>query len=156
MFKILRNDRNLFLLKETLLLLLPIWYALFHFSPTSRTRRRRFSFLTTYGALVIKLTCWRAYKSLHTRLVHERIFGISVAQPGPNGQLSCLHSFKIFWPMKPSYKYRTGVNISRSLYIFYHISNDHFFVFKKIFSKNSVLMHGLCPRAAYDSARTVP
>ena len=22
---------------------------------------------------------------------------------GPNGQLSCLHSFKIFWPMKPSY-----------------------------------------------------
>ena len=24
-------------------------------------------------------------------------------QPGRNGQLSCLHSFKLFWPMKPSY-----------------------------------------------------
>ena len=28
---------------------------------------------------------------------------IWAAQPGPNGQLSCLHSIKYFWPMKPSY-----------------------------------------------------
>ena len=30
----------------------------------------------------------------YTRLIHERILGILAAQPGPNGQLSCLHSFK--------------------------------------------------------------
>ena len=28
--------------------------------------------------------------------VHERILVILAAQPGPNGRLSCLHSFKIF------------------------------------------------------------
>ena len=32
----------------------------------------------------------------HPRLVHERILDNSAAQPGLNGQLSCLHSFKIF------------------------------------------------------------
>ena len=37
------------------------------------------------------------------RLVHERILGILAAQSGPNGQVSCLHSFNIFWPMGPSY-----------------------------------------------------
>ena len=37
------------------------------------------------------------------RKVHERILVILADQPEPNGQLSCLHSFKIFWPMKPSY-----------------------------------------------------
>ena len=37
------------------------------------------------------------------RKVHEPMLGILAAQPGPNGRLSCLHSFKIFWPMKPSY-----------------------------------------------------
>ena len=35
--------------------------------------------------------------------VHEHILVILADQPGPNGRLSCLHSFKIFWPMKPSY-----------------------------------------------------
>jgi hypothetical protein len=35
--------------------------------------------------------------SLHgRRKVHERILVIWAAQPGPNGQLSRLHSFKIF------------------------------------------------------------
>ena len=34
-----------------------------------------------------------------------RVFSVHIwaAQPGPNGQLSCLHSFKIVLPMKPSY-----------------------------------------------------
>ena len=35
--------------------------------------------------------------------VHEPMLVIWAAQPGANGQLSCLHSFKIFWHMKPSY-----------------------------------------------------
>ena len=37
------------------------------------------------------------------RKVHEHILVILAAQPGPNGQLFCLHSFKNFSPMKPSY-----------------------------------------------------
>ena len=51
--------------------------------------------------------------------------------------------------------YRTRAIISRGLYIFYHIFKDHFFVFKDVFSENSVLMYGLYSRAAYDGARTV-
>ena len=38
--------------------------------------------------------------------------------------------------------------ISRGLYIFYPISKDYFFVFKEVFSENSVLMYGLYSRAA--------
>ena len=51
--------------------------------------------------------------------------------------------------------YRTRAIISRDLYIFYPISKDHFFVFKEVFSENSVLMYGLYSRAAYDGAHTV-
>ena len=40
-------------------------------------------------------------------------------------------------------------------YIFYSISKDHFFVFKEVFSENSVLMYGLYSRAAYGGACTV-
>jgi hypothetical protein len=36
------------------------------------------------------------------RKVHERVLVILAEHPGPKGQLSCLHSFKIVWPMKPS------------------------------------------------------
>ena len=36
--------------------------------------------------------------------------------------------------------YRTPAIISRGLFIFYPISKDHFFVFKEVFSENSVLM----------------
>jgi hypothetical protein len=41
------------------------------------------------------------------------------------------------------------------LYLFYPIFKDHFFVYKEVFSENSVLMYGLYSRAAYDGARTV-
>ena len=46
------------------------------------------------------------------------------------------------------------------LVYFFPISKDHFFVFKEVFSENSVLMYGLYSRAAsnqaaYDGARTV-
>ena len=34
------------------------------------------------------------------------------------------------------------------LYIFYPISKDHFFVFKEVFSENSVLMYDLYSRVA--------
>ena len=37
------------------------------------------------------------------RKVHDCILVILAAQPGLNGRISCLHSLKIFWPMKPSY-----------------------------------------------------
>ena len=46
--------------------------------------------------------------------------------------------------------YRTPAIISRS---FYPISKDHFFVFKEVFSKNSVLMYGLYSRAASNQER---
>ena len=39
-------------------------------------------------------------------------------------------------------KYRTRAIITRGLYIFYPIFEDHFFVFKEVFSENSVLMYG--------------
>ena len=52
-------------------------------------------------------------------------------------------------------RYRTRAIISRGLYIYYPIFEDHFFVFKEVFSENSVLMYGLYSRAAYDGARTV-
>ena len=38
-------------------------------------------------------------------------------------------------------KYCTGTIISRGLYISYPISKDDFFVFKEVFSENSVLMY---------------
>ena len=44
--------------------------------------------------------------------------------------------------------YCTRAIISRGLYIFYPISKDNFFVFKEVFSENSVLMYGLYSRAA--------
>ena len=47
------------------------------------------------------------------------------------------------------------VIISRSLYIFYPIFKDHFFVFKEVFSENSVLIYGLYSREAYDGLRMV-
>ena len=62
-----------------------------------------------------------------------------------------------FWDLQliGQSNYRTRAIISRGLYIFYPISKDHFFVFKEVFSENSVLMYGLYSRAAYDDARTV-
>ena len=45
----------------------------------------------------------KIYRNHGRRKVYEHILFILAAQPGPNGQLSCLHCFKIFWPMKPSY-----------------------------------------------------
>ena len=44
--------------------------------------------------------------------------------------------------------YRTRAIITRGLYIFYPIFKDHFFVFREVFSENSVLMYGLYSRAA--------
>ena len=37
------------------------------------------------------------------RSMEDRMLVIWAAQPGPNGHFPCHHSFKIFWPMKPSY-----------------------------------------------------
>ena len=51
--------------------------------------------------------------------------------------------------------YRKRAIISRGLYIFYSIFKDHFFVFKEVFSENSVRMHGLYSRAAYDGTQMV-
>ena len=48
---------------------------------------------------------------------------------------------------------RTRAIISRGLYIFYPIFKDHFFVFKEVFSENSVLMYGLYSRAACNQER---
>ena len=52
-------------------------------------------------------------------------------------------------------RYRTRAIISCGLYIFYSISKDHFFVFKEVFSENSVLMYGLYSRAASNQERLI-
>ena len=51
------------------------------------------------------------------------------------------------------YNYRTRAIISRGLYVFYPIFKDRFFVFKEVFSENSVLMYGLYSRAACNQER---
>ena len=51
--------------------------------------------------------------------------------------------------------YRMRAIISRGLYIFYPIFKDHFFVFKEVFSENSVLMYGLYSRAACNQERVI-
>ena len=53
-------------------------------------------------AQLLSYNFYKAFWQTHGRQkVHERIRWAD--QPGPNGQLSCLHSFKIFSPLKPSY-----------------------------------------------------
>ena len=46
---------------------------------------------------VSKQECIKIHQNHGTMLI------IWAAQHRPNSRLSCLHSFKIFWPMKPSY-----------------------------------------------------
>ena len=50
-------------------------------------------------------------------------------------------------------EYHTRAIISRGLYIFYPISKNHFFVFKEVFTGNSVIMYGLYSRAASNQER---
>ena len=52
-----------------------------------------------------------------------------------------------------NFSYRTRAIISRGLYIFYPIFKDHYFVFKEVFSENSVLMYGLYSRVACNQER---
>ena len=64
-------------------------------------------------------------------------------------RLSALLEFYMFNDnVKEKYIYRTRAIRSPGLYIFYPISKVHFFVFKEVFSENSVLMYGLYSRAA--------
>jgi hypothetical protein len=51
--------------------------------------------------------------------------------------------------------YRTQTIITCGLYISYPTLEDRFFVFKEVFSDNSVLMYGWYSRAGYDGVRTV-
>ena len=52
----------------------------------------------------------------------------------------CLDS-KLLAPIV-CFAYRMCAIINRGLYIFYPIFDDHFFVFKEVFSQSSVLMYG--------------
>ena len=51
--------------------------------------------------------------------------------------------------------YRVSVIISRGLYTFYPILEDHFFVFKEVFSENSVFFYGLYSRPISNQERVV-
>ena len=54
--------------------------------------------------LPVAVLSWGVLGSLHERQkVPEHMLLILAAHPGQNGQLSCLHTFKNFWPMKPSF-----------------------------------------------------
>ena len=58
-------------------------------------------------------------------------------------------------------KYRTRAIITRGLYIFYPIFEDHFFVFKEVFFTKFfpyvwlVFKSGFSSRSGYDGVRTV-
>ena len=52
---------------------------------------------------VSKQECIKIHQNHGTRKVHEPMLIIWAAQHRPNGWLSCIHSFKIFLLMKPSY-----------------------------------------------------
>ena len=62
---------------------------------------------------------------------------------GGGGQKSRKKCWRNLWTV-PLYivKDCTRAIITRSLYIFYPIFEDHFFVFKDIFSENSGLIYG--------------
>ena len=64
-----------------------------------------------------------------------------------------LFTYKLFSVSTTQTNYRTSAIISRGLYIFYPIFKDHFFVFKEVFSENSVLMYDLYSRAACNQER---
>ena len=53
------------------------------------------------------------------------------------------------------FKYRVRAIISRGLYTFYPILEDHFFVFKEVFSENSVFFYGLYSRPVSNQERVV-
>ena len=65
-------------------------------------------FLSIFHVIVgksISFCTWMKSKSLWRSPAVGDFYGTGIeiwAGFGPNGQLSCLHSFKIFWPMKPS------------------------------------------------------
>ena len=61
--------------------------------------------------------------------------------------------FRLETSVSTEFIYRTCAIISRGLYIFYPIFKDHFFVFKEVFSENSVLMYELYSRAACNHER---
>ena len=68
-----------------------------------------------------------------------------------------------FWLVQLVFEYHRRAIISRGLYIFYSIFEDHFFVFKEDFPENSSLMYGywlifksgLYLRAGYDGPHSV-
>ena len=51
--------------------------------------------------------------------------------------------------------YRTRAIITRGLNIFYPLFEDHFFVFKEIFSENFVLVYGKYSRAVSNQERVI-
>ena len=81
---------------------------------------------------------------------------LSRAPENPDGTDATDLLIKVRWVMKfvtCEFKYRTRAILSRGLYIFYPISKEHFFVFKEVFTENSVLMYGLYSRAACNQER---
>ena len=59
----------------------------------------------------------------------------------------------IFFPDRSFYHIPYARHYKPRLVYFYPISKDHFFVFKEVFSENSVLMYGLYSRAASNQER---
>ena len=70
------------------------------------------------------------------------------APPDIDTESWCIFSLGWYLIMSVKKEYRTCAIIRRGLYIFYPIFKNHFFVFKEVFSENSVLMNGLYSRAA--------
>ena len=55
------------------------------------------------------------YTNHGRRKAHQCILGILAAQPGPNGQVSCLHRFKIFCPASC----QLGLSLAKCMWLIY-------------------------------------
>ena len=81
------------------------------------------------------------------------IFSHHAIPPISKNKLYSVGKSKLYITSTIEIDYRTRAIISRGLYIFYPIFKDIFFVFKEVFSENSVLMYGLYSRAACNQER---
>ena len=63
------------------------------------------SLIVTQNPLSFTSWFWPISSRKMALSIYKRVLVIFAAYPGPNGQLSCLHNFKIFWGKKLSYTY---------------------------------------------------
>jgi hypothetical protein len=93
--------------------------------------------------LVKRRKCSMFYTLIKVKLIYLFLLIISLTNQ-ENNKIICPGDIKLprNFLSKIVPKYRTRAILTRGLYISYPIFEDHFFVFKEVFSENSVLMYG--------------